>query len=101
MVVVDVAGVEVVVTVAAVGNLLYSAAAAAGGSASTGGRLGLAWAADAGGSTGGPCLLPSAARDGELRSCTRVGPTVAALDGCLVGVAAGLVDNSLHRQAVW
>lgn len=107
VVVVD--AVAVVVVVAAGRSLLCSAAAAAavGGSAAAGGRLGSAGAAAAaaavivaaGGSSGGSCLLlPPAAGDGELRFGAGAWASVAALDGCLAGAAAGLTDDSRLRS---
>lgn len=92
--VVDVVTVDVVVVAAAGGHRLRSAADSAPG----GGRLVADGAAVGGGS--GSCLLPPAARDGELRSGAGAGSAVSVLDGCLAagaaGAAAGLTDTRLQ-----
>lgn len=88
--VVDVVTVDVVVA-AAGGHRLRSAADSAPG----GGHLVADGAAVGGGS--GSCLLPPAARDGELRSGAGAGSAVSVLDGCLAaGAAAGLTDTRLQ-----
>lgn len=92
--VVDVVTVEVVVA-AAGGHRLRSAADSAPG----GGRL------VAHGAGSGACLLPPAARDGELRSGAGAGSAGSVLDGGLAagagaGAGAGPTDTRLQGRAI-